>query len=250
MTVEYLLVPLVAFVAAIISGLGGFGGGFIVIIALAPVVGAKSVVPLISVYATCANISRIVVYRKTIDFRIATTFILSSTPTVYLGATFLAAVPERVFMIFMGTILIITVPMRRYLSKRAFRPGLKTVIGFGLVFGFVSGAAAGSGLLAVAAQINMGLQGTMLLGTDAVIGMVNALSRVGSYWALGLLDRDLAVLGVLMGLCSFPGTWVASIIVSRMGVRLHTYLMEILIVSGGVWFLYQAAFGLPKASQP
>ncbi len=247
---DYVLVPLVAFVSSIISGLGGFGGGFVIVIALAPVVGAKSVVPLIAVYATCANISRIVIYRKTIHFRIASTFILSSTPAVYLGATFLAVVPERVFIGFMGTILIVTVPMRRYLSKRAFRPGLKTVIGFGLIFGFVSGAAAGSGLLAVAAQVNMGLQGAMLLGTDAVIGIVNALSRVVSYWSLGLLDRDLVVLGILMGACSFPGTWVASVIVRKMGARLHTLLMEILITTGGVWFLYQAVLDLPFSSQP
>ena len=44
----------------------------------------------------------------------------------------------------MGAALILAAPARRYLKKRSFEPGLKTMISLGLLFGFISGTAAGS----------------------------------------------------------------------------------------------------------
>ncbi len=238
---DYFLVIAVVFISSIISGFGGFGGAIVIIIVLTPILGAKAVVPLISVFAVCSNISRIIIYRKTIDYRLAVWFTAASLPGVYIGANFLAVVPERAFLAFMGIILMVTIPTRRYLKRRSFEPGMKTFVGFGMIFGFISGAAAGTGLLVIAALLNMGLQGPLLLGTDALIGIVNATSRAFSYWTLDLLSQDLFILGLVMGLASFPGTWIASLVVRNIGVTLHSRLMEVLIFSGGTWFLYKAS---------
>ena len=64
MSIEWLIVPFAAFFAAVISGLGGFGGALILVIILTPIVGVKAVIPLISVFATCNNLSRVFIYRK------------------------------------------------------------------------------------------------------------------------------------------------------------------------------------------
>ena len=71
MSENIVLIAFAAFISAIVSGLGGFGGAFIIIIALTPIVGPKAVIPLIAVYAVCNNVSRIVIYRRTIDWRLA-----------------------------------------------------------------------------------------------------------------------------------------------------------------------------------
>lgn len=244
MITEYLFIAGAAFIASLISGLGGFGGGFIIVLALAPIVGAKAVVPLLSVYAICGNISRVYVYRKTIDWKLASQFILSSLPGVYIGATFLKTIPERGFLGFMGGILLMAIPARRYLKSHAFEPGLKTIITIGLVFGFVSGAAAGSGMLVIAGLTSVGLQGPLLLGTDAMIGLINASTRVLSFWSLDLLTESLVVMGVLMGIVTFPGTLVASKLVHAMGLSLHNRLIEILIIGGGTWFVFKAIFNI------
>ena len=59
--------------------------------------------------------------------------------------------------------------------------GNKTIAGLGLAFGFMSGTAAGSGMLVIAFFNRSGLSGPLLLGTDAVIGIANALSRSGTF---------------------------------------------------------------------
>ncbi|MEK9722142.1 MAG: sulfite exporter TauE/SafE family protein [Rhodospirillaceae bacterium] len=240
---EIALIAGAAFLASLISGLGGFGGGFIVVIALAPIIGAKAVVPVLSVFSIWSNVARIVFYGRSAQWGLAIRFILASLPGVFLGAKFLAEVPERGFLAFIGGVLIVAVPVRRYLKRHKLEPGLKTIVVAGLIFGFVSGAAAGSGMLVIATLTTLGLQGPVLLGTDAVIGLINSLTRAGTYWTLDLLTPKLATIGALMGLATFPGAWLASLAVRRMGVKLHTLLIEALIVCGGLFFVVKAVAG-------
>jgi len=240
MSANILLIAIAAFVSAIVSGLGGFGGAFIIVIVLTPVVGPKAVIPLIAVYAVCNNISRVIIYRKTIDWRLAVQFTLASLPGVYVGARILAVIPERAMFALLGCVLLFAIPLRRYLRKRQFQPGPAIIVGLGLLFGLISGTAAGSGMFVIAGLSSVGLQGAMLLGTDAAIGIVNATSRVVAYSSLGLLTQELLIGGILMGAMTLPGAWVASHIVARMGDNLHSKFVEILIVGGGIWLLVQS----------
>jgi len=81
------------------------------------------------------------------------------------------------------------------------------------------------------AQDGSGLSGPLLRGTDALIGLVNAITRSGAFPGLGLPDTHLAPPGVFMGIMTVPGTWVASRLVARMGTRVHDRLLETLIAS-------------------
>lgn len=244
MVFEYAMIAAAAFAGALVSGLGGFGGSFIIVIVLTPVVGAKAVIPLIAVYAICANLSRVLIYWRTIAWKPAIQFTLASFPGIYLGASFLREIPETVFLGFLGVTLILILPIRRYLKRTSFEPGIKTIASLGLAFGFMSGTAAGSGMLVIAFFNSIGLSGPLLLGTDAVIGLVNALTRSGTFYGMGLLDQRLFLLGVYMGLITFPGTWVASRLVRLMGTRVHNHLIEALIAISGLVFIYKAVSGL------
>jgi len=243
---QILFVGVAAFVASVVSGFGGFGGSYILLIALTPIVGVKAVIPLIAVFAVCGNLSRLVIYRKHIAWKFAIQFTLASLPGVYLGARILAWIPERALLVLFALILLSAIPLRRYLKKVEFKPGLATVIGLGLIFGLISGTAAGAGMFVIAALSSVGMAGLTLLGTDAAIGMVNAVSRVGAYISLGLLNKELILAGLLMGATTVPGTWLASRAVEKMGDRAHGRVIEILILGGGLWMLYTAIF-VPEA---
>ena len=244
MLFEYAMIAAAAFAGALVSGLGGFGGSFIIVIVLTPVVGPKAVIPLIAVYAICANLSRIYFYWRTIAWKPAIQFTVASLPGIYLGASFLREIPDTYFLGFLGAVLILILPVRRYLKRTSFEPGIKTIAALGLAFGFMSGTAAGSGMLVIAFFNSIGLSGPLLLGTDAVIGLANALSRSGTFYGMGLLDQRLILLGLFMGLVTFPGTWVASRLVRLMGTRVHDYLIEALIAVSGIVFIYNAFRGL------
>ena len=242
MSLELLIVPVAAFVAAVVSGLGGFGGAFILVIVLTPIVGVKAVIPLLSVFSTCNNLSRLFIYRKSIVWKTAVQFTVASIPGVYFGAKILDWLPERALLSLLGLTLLGAIPLGRYLKKREFKSGVKTIVAFGAVFGLVSGAAAGTGMFVIAGLNSAGLRGAVLLGTDAIIGFVNGTMRAGVYSALGLLTPQMILSGLLMGALTVPGNWVASKIVKRMGDNIHAKLIEVLIALGGVWFLGKALF--------
>ena len=46
-------------------------------------------------------------------------------------------------------------------------------------------------------------------------------------------------LGVMIGLASLPGSWVASRLVHKLGAKLHIVVIELLIISGGLSILVQ-----------
>ncbi len=91
-------------------------------------------------------------------------------------------------------------------------------------------------MLVVAFFNSIGLSGPLLLGTDALIGLINALTRSSTFYSMGLLDQRLALLSLFMGLVTVPGSWVASWLVRRMGTRAHDGLIEILIAVSEIIF--------------
>jgi len=240
---ELFLVTGAAFLSAFVSGVAGFGGSFVLAIVLTPIIGPRAVVPAIAVYALCANIGRVYIYRNDIHWRFAFQFILSSLPGLAVGAAILKTLPENALLGVFGVVLLSAVPLRRLLKRTEFDPGIRTTATIGFVFGAVSGTAVGSGMFVVAALNTFGLHGAALLGTDAVIGITNAFTRVVTFWWLDLLDARLAIMGLAMGAVALPATWLASGLVRRIGQSLHSRIIEAIIVFAGLSFLYGAFFG-------
>lgn len=237
---DYALIALATFFASLVSGLGGFGGGFIIAVVMTPIVGAKSLVPLMSVFALFSNFSRVLAYRHTIAWSNTAVFLVASTPGVFLGTHFFSWAPERLLLALLGVVLIGCVPLRWILKRRRLNLSGYAVVAVAVLFGFMSGTAVGSGTLAIAALMGTGLQGGNLLGTDATIGLVNSITRVISFRRLGLLSDDIVLAGTLMGIMTLPGTFIAKTIVDRIGLERHTRLIELVVVSGGVIFIGRA----------
>jgi uncharacterized membrane protein YfcA len=237
---EFLLVILATFGAAFVSGIAGFGGSFVLAIALTPVLGPRAVIPAIAVYSLFANLGRLYIYRKSIHWRFSVQFVMASLPGLAFGSWLLKELPEAALLGIFGFVLLSAVPLRRILVRAAFKPDLATTVTIGVVFGAVSGAAVGSGMFVIAALNTFGLHGAVLLGTDAAIGIANAVSRVVAFWWLGLLDVRLTVIGVSLGAVSLPATWLASLVVRHIGQRLHSQIIEAIIVAAGASFLISA----------
>lgn len=232
-----------AFLSALVSGMGGFGGSFILVLALSPIIGAKAVVPLIGVFALVSNIARLIAYRRDVAWRTAWLIFLASLPGVWLGANFLRGLSDQGAAILLGATLIAAVPVNRLLAWRGIALGTKGLIALGLVFGVMSGATVGSGMLAIAGLMSHGLAGAMLLGTDAALGLMSAVARLIAYQELHLLNANLVIAGLAMSAMTFPGTWIARWAVAKMGMATHRRIMEGLILGGGVFILVQALTG-------
>ena len=80
------LLAAVAFVAATVSGMSGVGGGLLLAIFIAPIVGVKAVVPTVGIAALIAHVVRVWVYRERIVWRPALVMLAGALPATIASA--------------------------------------------------------------------------------------------------------------------------------------------------------------------
>lgn len=233
-----ILVIMVCFVAAAVSGMSGFGAGLIIALFITPIIGAKAVVPAISVVMLINNASRIWFFRSALDWRMIRLIGAPAVVAAALGSIVYVQLDSRGAQLLLGSVLVLSIPLRRYLAGREWVPGTGVLLGFGGVFGFLSSLMVGAGALVVPFLLGGGLAGAALLATDAAIAVAVNLVKIVMFGKLDALTGELFLLSLVMGMCTIPGTWLASWIVRRTQLRLHTALIEVLVVCGGLAIVF------------
>ena len=235
----FVLIAAVAVFGAVISGMSGFGGGLIISAFLAPIVGVKALVPVLGVVMLLNNASRLWFYRKALDFKTAALISACAAPTTVLGAILYMELDVSLITAILGCVLIGSVPLRRWLAHREIRFNKIGLGIFGGVFGFLNATMVGSGLLVVSVLMGAGLLSQALLATDAAIAVGVNIVKAVMFGSHGVLTPELTIAAVIVGLFTIPGSWLAAWIVRRTEVRIHTYLMEGLIIMGGISFFWR-----------
>lgn len=233
-----ILVISVCFAAAAVSGMSGFGAGLIIALFITPIIGAKAVVPALSVVMLINNGSRIWFFRSALNWRMILLIGMPAMVAAAVGSMVYVQLNSRGAEILLGLVLVLSIPLRRYLAGREWVPGTGVLLGFGGVFGFLSSLLVGAGVLVVPVLLGGGLAGAALLATDAAIAVAVNIVKIVMFGKLDALTGELFVLSLVMGMCTIPGTWLASWIVRRTHLRLHTALIEVLVVCGGLAMLF------------
>jgi uncharacterized membrane protein YfcA len=237
---QWLGVAVVAFFAAVLGGLAGYGTGLILPIALAPVIGVAPIVPVMAVAMMINNFSRVLAFRREIQWPHVRRMWLLGLPACLLGAWGYTRLDARWIALLLGVFLLASIPLRRALQRARMQLGPRGEVVAGGVFGVIEGGMAGTGVLLISMLMAAGVQGAALIATDAVISTVMSLAKVLLFGRASRLDVSLAVTGVLVGLCTAPGAFVARAILTRLPQRLHLHIMEAVVVCGGVGFLWRA----------
>ncbi|HSS62964.1 MAG TPA: sulfite exporter TauE/SafE family protein [Gammaproteobacteria bacterium] len=233
------VIAVLTFAGSVAAGLSGMGGGILIAIAITPVIGVKALIPTIAVTMMINHVARVWVFRQGVQWPPATAVLVTALPTTIVGSMVYVSMPPRAIAVVMGVFLIVFVPLRRYLARRAWRVGHAGLAGIGSVYGFLSGTTLGGGMLVIPALLGNGLVGTALIGTDAVIGLTILTTKVAAFGTMELLTPQLAVIGVLVGVVSVPGIYLARWMLDHTAVHLHTLIVEVLILGGGLSFLWR-----------
>jgi uncharacterized membrane protein YfcA len=237
------LLAAVAFVSATVSGMSGVGGGLVLAIFIAPVVGVKAVVPTVGIAALIAHVIRVWVYREAIVWRPALVMLAGAIPATLVSARFYVDLPADIIAAILGVFLLVSVPMRRLMARRDLSFGARSLGAIGVVYGLLSGTTLGGGLLVIPALLGAGLAGMALLATDAVIGLASLIAKTVVFGSFDVLTPRLVLIGCLLGACMIPGTYLARWLVVRTPIHVHVVAMEVLVVAGACSFLWRAFAG-------
>lgn len=235
------LVAVIAYGTAVFHSVGGFAGGLLLTICLAPLIGIKETVPVVSVALIVSNITRVWVFRRTIRWSIVIAIHSIAVPGIVLGAVIYIYLPVSGVALVLGTFLIASLPMQRWAARRNMQVSLNGLRLAAIPYGVLAGTSIGAGMLLAPFLLGSGLIGESLVGVVAGLGLGMNVTKTIVFGFSPLLDAHVAAHGVLIGLCTIPGAYTGRWIVRRTAIRVHARLMEALIFCGGLYFLWRAA---------
>jgi uncharacterized protein len=237
---QWLTVAVVAFAASILGGLAGYGTGLVLPVVLAPVVGVANVVPVMALAMILNNGSRVVAFWREVQWVHVRRMLLLGLPACVAGAYGYTLLEARWVAVLIGLFLLASIPLRRVLKRADYRLDVRSEIGAGGGFGFVNGAMTGTGVILISLLMAAGVHGAGLIATDATISAIMGLFKVAIFGGFDRLDAALTVAGLLIGLCTMPGAFVARRLLKSIPARVHVWVMEVVVVAGGLGFLWRA----------
>jgi uncharacterized membrane protein YfcA len=140
-----------------------------------------------------------------------------------------------------GTMLILSVPLRRLLRRRDVRIG-DAGLGAGAVgYGVVVGGTSGSGVILLSLLMAVGLEGAAVIATDAVVSLATSVIKISVFGLAGVVTAQVLAFALLIGVVALPGAYLARAFVERMPVHIHTAILDIAVIAGGVVMISSAA---------
>ncbi len=141
-----------------------------------------------------------------------------------------------------GTMLIASVPLRRVLRRRAVRIGDTTLAAGAVAYGVVVGGTSGSGVILLSLLMAAGLEGAAVIATDAVISVVTSVIKISVFGLAGVVTPQVLAFALLIGCIGVPGAFLARAFVERMPVHIHTAILDVAVITGGL-VMISAALG-------
>jgi uncharacterized protein len=239
----YPLVALVAFVAAVIGGVAGYGTGLLLPPVLVPIIGAEAVVPVIAVSALMTNLSRLMAFRASFDAPRALLITLCALPSCLLGAYLFTQLSGGHVAILIGMVLIVLVPVRRVLTRLHGHLPNKSVAAASAAYSLLVGGTTGSGVVLLSILLAAGLQGPAVIATDAGISFVLGIAKTLIFQTAGALPPSSWIMAAVIGLAALPGAFIARRLAHRLTLKAHTAILDAVVILGGALLIGQGFSG-------
>ena len=229
-----------ALAASTLGGLSGFGTGLVLPVFLAPLVGIANVIPVMAVAMLLNNGSRIVAFWRDVQWLHVRRMLALGLPACVAGAYGYTLLSSQWIAALLGIFLLLSIPLRRVLRRAQFQFSRGAELGAGAFFGFIDGGMTGTGVILISILMSVGVAGSALIASDAVVSVIMGLAKVALFGRLAALNLELALTGLLVGLFTAPGAFLARAILRRIPAGVHAWIMEAVVVAGALGLLWHA----------
>lgn len=237
---QLLLVAGMALFASVIGGLAGYGTGALMPLVLVPLIGAGPVVPIIAISSIFTNFSRFVAYIRYADRRRALIVVSAAILTTALGAYGYTRLSGAGAALVIGSMLILSVPLRRLAKRHEVRIGDTALAAGAVGYGVVVGGTSGSGVILLSLLMAAGLEGAAVIATDAVISLATSVVKISVFGMAGVVTAQVLAFALLIGAVAIPGAFLAKAFVERMPVHIHTAILDVAVITGGLVMIFSA----------
>lgn len=230
---QILLLGLVAFFAATLAAVTGFGGAAVLLPALVAIFGARDAVPILTVAQLIGNGSRVWFNRHDLVMPVVGWFALGAIPLALLGGVLLAQAPLPILTRLIGLFLILTGIWRHILSRPTVRPSTRSFAAIGALFSFLSALVGSTGPLMAPFFLAYGLVKSAYIGTEALATVVMHLTKLVAYSGTTVLTPSNALAGLALGPLMVAGSFAGKRMLDRVPGHIFIWLIEgVLVISG------------------
>jgi hypothetical protein len=211
----------------------------VLVIAFGPV----QAVPIMAIAAILANLSRVMVWWRAIDWRICGAYSATAVPFAGLGARTLLVVPAQAVEIGLGTFFLLMIGVRRWMAARQLRISPWQLAAIGVPVGFLTGVVASTGPVTAPIFLAAGLVKGAFLSSEASASLFVYFAKAAVFRSFGALPLEIVAKGLIIGASLMVGAFVAKRFVLSMDPARFSLLMDGLMVFSGSTLLWAAFFG-------
>jgi uncharacterized membrane protein YfcA len=236
----WLAVLALGLVSGTLSGIVGFGASIMLMPVLMLAVGPHEAVPIMAIASLLANLARVMVWWREVDWRANAYYCVTAVPCAALGARTLLTLNPHVVEGILGGLFLLMIPGRRWLLARGMR--LKawhlTLVGAGI--GFITGLVASTGPINTPFFLAYGLIKGAFLATEAVGSIAIGLTKAIVFQRFDALPFHTVVQGLIVGASLMVGSRLAKGFVLRLDADRFRLLMDVLLAAAGLVLLWGA----------
>lgn len=236
---ELLLLFLLSYIAAAVSGAAGFGGALVLLPALTAIVGLKAAVPILTIGQIFGNASRVWFGRRELRWRPILFFLSTAIPLSVAGSALFADVDGEKIKVGIGVFLILLVAYRRS-NVRKIALGEKGMLLGGGLTGFLSGLVGSAGPLGAAFFLGLDLTATAYVASEAFTALVMHLTKTLAYKRYALIGQAELYYGLFIGCAMVLGSWTGKKVAERLSREKFVLLVEVLLVVSGLQLIWTA----------
>jgi uncharacterized protein len=235
-----LIICAVGLGAGVLGGVIGFGTTILLMPPLVYFYGPMTAVPVIALVAIVANLARVALWWREIDWKLCGVYAATSVPAVVLGAHTLVRFNPRVIELILGSFLLLMIPARRWLRRMHWKPHLGHMAVVGAGIGYLTGIVASTGALNT--PFLPGLrpdQGRLHRHRGGELAGV-FLAKGATFQQLGVIDASAIGQGLLIGVFVFAGSTLSKRLVLHLPEHRFLQLMEGVMLVSGLSILWMA----------
>lgn len=237
---DLILVLAIGLAAGTLSGIVGFGSSIMLMPVLVLLFGPLQAVPIMAISAVMANLSRILVWWREVDWSAGAAYALTAAPAAAIGARTLLVLPPRLIETTLGVFFIAMIFVRRWLARRRLRVARWHLAAVGIPIGFLTGLVVTTGPITAPLFLAFGLVKGAFLATEAAGSLAVYLSKAAVFRTFGALPWIVIGQGLMIGASLMAGSFVARRFVLKIPPERFRLLMDALMLASGLAMLWAA----------
>lgn len=234
-----IILIIVGFVAGILSGAVGFGGGMVLLPVVTYFFGISFAIPACTIAQMLSNLSRVVMGLKEVKWKSAGYFLITAAPLTALGAYGFSIAP-KVLMTRILCIGLIVFAVLKLTGKMTLPAKPATMLVGGGVTGLINGLLGISGPLSSAVFLTLGLSPVSYIASEACAATAMHVIKAVVYGKLNFINPEVLLTGLAIGAAMMLGNFIAMKLIKGIHSKLYQSIVAACMIVLSVFMFITA----------